>query len=143
MKNKIKVTIYRFFAVAIVGLVSFSGVYSFSNDNTNKNKKTKKIEAVKTVDIVKGADVPAEVSISNDEEVLMKELMKKISRDYKTTNITIAIDDFKIENISADKAEFIGKGEIKIGEFVWNTINFGVVLNKNKKPTKIEYEIKE
>ncbi len=141
MKNKIKFSIYRFFALAIIGLISISGAYSFSNGN--KNKKAKKTEAVKTVDIIKVADAPMDVSISNDEEILMKELLKKISRDYKTTNITIAIDDFKIEKISAGRAEFIGKGEVKIGEFVWNTINFDVILDKNKKPAKIEYEIKE
>ncbi len=141
MKNKINVTIYRYFAVAIIGLISFSGAYSFSNGNNNK--KTKKNDAVKTFDVVKVADAPMDVSISNDEEILMKELMKRISRDYKTTNITIAIDDVQIEKISAGKAEFIGKGEVKIGELVWNTINFDVVLDENKKPSKIVYEIKE
>lgn len=138
MKNKIKFSIKRFISVAVINLLAFSFIYSFPS----VNGKTKKDPVKKRVDLVKVADAPIDDSVVNNEEVLMKELMKKISQDYKTTNITIAIDEFDKENIALDKQEFVGKGEVKIGEIEWNTINFDVVLDKNKKPVQIKYEIK-
>lgn len=140
MKNKIKNSVNKFFAIAFIGLLSFSGAYSFSGSGKTK-KSTSKKDIVKNIKAVKVATVPKYDANTNNEEILMKELMKKISQDYKTVNITIAIDGFDQFQLSSDKQEFTGKGEVKIGEVEWNTISFDVVLDKDKIPTKIEYEI--
>jgi hypothetical protein len=140
MKNKIKNSINKVFAIAFIGLLSFSGAYSFSG-NVKVKKSTSKKEIVKKIKDVKVVTVSEDDVNTTNEEILMKELMKKISQDYKTTNITIAIDGFEQERISIDKNEFKGKGEVKIGEVEWNTISFDVVLDEDKNPTKIEYKI--
>lgn len=140
MKNKINYWMNKFFTIVFIGLLSFSGAYSFSG-NGKTNKKNSKKEIVKKINDVKIATVPKYDADTNNEEILMKELMKKISQDYKTTNITIAIDSFEQERISINKEEFKGKGEVKIGEVEWNTISFDVVLGEDKNPSKIEYKI--
>ncbi len=79
---------------------------------------------------------------SSSEEFLTKELMGKISRDYKTQNIVIAIDG--IEDVSGvtNRKEFTGVGEIRIGTLVWNKIKFDVVFDDaNNKATKVVYKI--
>ena len=79
---------------------------------------------------------------SADEEILMRELMKQIRHDYKTEQITIAIDGFDATQASGNQRQLKGIGEIKIGEVEWNKIKFDVVLNADKKATKIIYDIK-
>ena len=79
---------------------------------------------------------------SSDEEILMKELMGKISRDYKTENVVIAIDG--MENVSnvTNQKEFTGIGEVRIGTLVWNKIKFDVVVDKaTNKATKVIYKV--
>lgn len=71
----------------------------------------------------------------------MKELMKKISADYKTDSIVIAIDGFEVLQ-SADGNIYKGIGEIKIGEVEWSKINFDVLLDTANKKAKIKYDIK-
>lgn len=77
-----------------------------------------------------------------DEEVLMKELMKQVSRDYKTDQITIAIDGFETSKAANNQSNLKGIGEIKIGEVGWNKIRFDVMLDAGQKATKIVYDIK-
>lgn len=80
---------------------------------------------------------------SSTEEVLMKELMSKISRDYKTENIVIAIDAFENVGIAGEK-KFLGIGEVRIGDMVWNKIKFDVALDsKSKKASKIVYKMEK
>lgn len=83
----------------------------------------------------------AEFAPTTTEEILMKELMKQVSADYKTESVVIAIDGFEIVQ-SADGKEYKGIGEIKIGEVEWSKINFDVVLGLDNKPAKIKYDIK-
>lgn len=96
----------------------------------------------KTVADVQYKFVESNNASSADEEILMQELMKQISRDYKTDQITIAIDGFETTNVVNSQKELKGIGEIKIGEVEWNKIKFDVVLNADKKATKIIYDIK-
>jgi hypothetical protein len=96
----------------------------------------------KTVADVQYKFVESDYAPSADEEILMRELMKQISRDYKTDQITISIDGFETINDANSQKELKGIGEIKIGEVEWNKINFDVVLNAEKKATKITYDIK-
>ena len=86
-------------------------------------------------------DENAEFAPTTTEEILMKELMKKVSVDYKTASIVIAIDGFELVP-SADGKAFKGNGEIKIGEVEWSKINFDVVLDDENKPAQIKYDIK-
>ncbi len=87
------------------------------------------------------ADIYAATS---NEEILMKELMTKISRDYKTENIVIAIDAVeKIEGAN-DADKFSGVGEVRIGDMVWNKIKFDVVLDaQTRKANRIVYRVEQ
>jgi hypothetical protein len=96
----------------------------------------------KTVADVQYKFVESDYAPSADEEILMRELMKQISRDYKTEQITIAIDGFDATQTTDNQRQLKGIGEIKIGEVEWNKIRFDVVLNADKKATKITYDIK-
>ena len=83
----------------------------------------------------------AEFVPTSTEQVLMKEIMKKVSTDYKTDSIVISIDDFEIVETANGKA-YKGVGEIKIGEVEWSKIDFDVMLDGENKPAKIKYDIK-
>lgn len=86
----------------------------------------------------------SEFAPSSNEEILMKELMKKISKDYKTDNIVIAVDGVEnVSNVNNEK-EFTGIGEVRIGDLVWNKVKFDVVLDvKNKLATKVIYQLEK
>ena len=75
---------------------------------------------------------------------LMTTLMMQISKDYKTTNIVIAIDNFDTSKITSDQTKYEGTGEVRIGDFEWRKINFNVVLDsQNQTATKILYELQK
>ena len=98
--------------------------------------------AAQSVADVQYAFVESNFAPAAEEEVLMKELMKQISVDYKTDQITIAIDGFETLDAANNQKNLKGIGEVKIGEVEWNKINFDVILGADKKPTKIVYSIK-
>ncbi len=84
----------------------------------------------------------SEYAPSFNEEVLMKELVGKISQDYKTQNVVIAIDG--VENVSnvTNQKEFTGIGEVRIGTLVWNKIKFDVVFaDASNAATKVIYKV--
>ncbi|HEX8639058.1 MAG TPA: hypothetical protein VF692_13400, partial [Pyrinomonadaceae bacterium] len=102
-----------------------------------------KLDAAKTsVADVRYVFVESDYAPNADEEILMRELMKQVSRDYKTDQITIAIDGFETSKAANSQKNLKGIGEIKIGEVEWNKINFDVVLGADKKAKKIVYDIK-
>ena len=80
--------------------------------------------------------------LSSNKEILMKELMGRISQDYKTENIVLAIDEMEdVSNITNLK-EFTGIGEVRIGTLVWNKIKFDVVFdNVTNKASKVVYKV--
>lgn len=81
-------------------------------------------------------------SPTSEEEFLMKELMSKISRDYKTTNIVIAIDNYENVGVVDNEKKLLGVGEVRIGDMVWNTIKFDVSLDAaTNKAKKISYKV--
>ena len=92
-------------------------------------------------DFVSSSNVP-EFAPTSTEEILMKELMKQISKDYKTDNIVIAIDGFEDVSKLSSKKEFTGVGEVRIGDFVWNKIKFDVVLD-DKSVNEIIYKVEK
>lgn len=84
----------------------------------------------------------SEYAPSSSEEFLSKELMSKISRDYKTQNIVISIDGIEDVSNITNRREFTGVGEVRIGTLVWNKIKFDVVLDDvTNKATKVVYKI--
>lgn len=97
--------------------------------------------AKQTIDDIKYTFVESEYTPTSEEEILMKELMQQISRDYKTQDIVIALDNF--ESSVGNKLRYKGIGEVKIGDIQWSKIAFDVTLNSNKTAAKIEYKIKE
>jgi hypothetical protein len=83
---------------------------------------------------------PAAYAPTSTEDVLMKELMKQIKNDYKTENIVIAID--AVEDVGSEK--FLGVGEVRIGDLMWNKIKFDVVLDaETKRANKIVYKLEK
>ena len=81
---------------------------------------------------------------ANYEEVLMKELMKEISRDYKTKNIVIAIDTMETVGNTNNEKKFLGVGEVRIGDMIWNKIKFDVILDaQTQKASKIIYKVEK
>ena len=81
---------------------------------------------------------------SQNEEILMKELMGQISRDYKTQNIVIAIDGFESVGDTVGEKKFTGAGEVRIGGMIWNKIKFDVVLDaQTQKANKIIYKVEK
>jgi len=86
----------------------------------------------------------SEYAPSQTEEILMKELMGRISRDYKTQNIVIAIDGFETIGDAAGGTKLLGVGEVRIGDMVWNKIKFDVVLDvETQKANKIVYKVEK
>ena len=87
--------------------------------------------------------VESDYNPTANEEILMKELMTRISRDYKTENIVIAIDS--VENVeAAGGKKFLGAGEVRVGDLIWNRIKFDVVLDAyTQKASKIVYKIEK
>jgi hypothetical protein len=84
----------------------------------------------------------SEYAPSSSEEFLSKELMSKISRDYKTQNIVISIDGIEDVSNVTNRREFTGVGEVRIGTLVWNKIKFDVVVDDaTNKATKVVYKI--
>jgi hypothetical protein len=114
------------------------------NDNTRLpiNFEAKFNTAKQTLDDVRYVFVESEYAPAVEEEILMRELMKQVSLDYRTDQITIAIDGFETNKGANNQSSFKGIGEIKIGEVEWNKINFDVILDADKKATKIVYSIK-
>jgi hypothetical protein len=78
------------------------------------------------------------------EDNLMKELMTQISKDYKTTNIVIAIDGFDAAQLTSNETKYEGLGEVRIGEVEWRKIKFNVVFDsQTKTATKITYDLQK
>lgn len=96
-----------------------------------------------SVDDVQYTFIENEYAPSSEEEILMKQLMNQISRDYKTQKIVIAIDNFESSDSSENKVQYKGIGEIKIGEIGWSRIDFNVILNSDKTAAKIEYKLQK
>lgn len=86
----------------------------------------------------------SEFAPSIAEDNLMRELMTKISKDYKTTNIVISIDGFDTAKLSSSQTKYQGIGEVRIGDFEWSKIKFDVVIDtQNNTATKILYEVQK
>jgi dipeptidyl aminopeptidase/acylaminoacyl peptidase len=81
---------------------------------------------------------------STVEGSLMKELMMQISKDYKTTNIVIAIDNFDAAKLTSNETKYEGFGEVRIGDFEWRKVKFNVVFDsQNQTATKILYDVQK
>ncbi len=93
-------------------------------------------------DFVEASAAPEYAPTSN-EEFLMKELMKQISRDYKTENIVVALDGVDANQISLNEKQFSGVGEVRIGDMIWNKIKFDVTVDQNGRARKVIYNVKK
>lgn len=88
--------------------------------------------------------VEAEFAPSAVESSLMKNLMTQISKDYKTTNIVIAIDGFERAQGTSGEAVYEGSAEVRIGDLEWRKIRFNVALDsQNQAAKKILYNIEK
>lgn len=84
-----------------------------------------------------------EYAPTSNEEFLMKELMKQISRDYRTENIVVALDGVEANQISLGEKQFSGVGEVRIGDMTWNKIKFDVTVDENGRAKKVVYDVKK
>lgn len=84
----------------------------------------------------------SEFAPSSIEETLMRELMKKVSVDYKTEQIVISIDGFDVLEKGEGK-EFVGIGEVKIGEVEWRKIKFDVKLAADNQAAQVKYDVQK
>ena len=129
-----------------IGIKGEGVCVSSAQNNQLPIKFDAKFDAAKQIvsdikyDFVEYSAAAPEFSPTSTEEFLMKELMKQISKDYKTDNIVIAIDDFEDVSKLSDKRKYTGIGEIRIGSFVWNKIKFDVTL-ENQAASKVVYEV--
>lgn len=86
----------------------------------------------------------SEFAPSLAEDKLMKELMRKISKDYATTNIVISIDGFETARLTSNETKYEGIGEVRIGDFEWRKIKFNVVLDlQNQTANRILYDVQK
>lgn len=76
------------------------------------------------------------------ESSLMQGIMKQIHKDYKTTEIVIAIDDF--QQVDSQNNVYQGSGEVRVGGMIWKQIDFKVKLDdKNEKSEDVNYKIEK
>jgi len=101
------------------------------------NKSSNSLEDVKYVFI------ESNFAPSASEDVLMKEIMKQISKDYKTDQIVIAIDGFESTKLNETQKNVKGLGEVRVGDLVWKKITFDVVMNADNKAAKVDYKIEQ
>ena len=116
------------------------------NDNTRLpiNFEAKFNTAKQTLDDVRYVFVESEYAPVAEEEILMRELMKQVSRDYKTENIVIVIDAVEKVAGANDANKFLGVGEVRIGDMVWNKIKFDVVLDaQTGKANRVVYRVEK
>ncbi|MCD9188524.1 MAG: hypothetical protein LUM44_19050 [Pyrinomonadaceae bacterium] len=99
------------------------------------NKSNNLLEDVKYV------FVESNYAPSASEDVLMKEIMKQISKDYKTSQITIAIDGFESTKLNENQKSVKGLGEVRVGDLVWKKITFDVVMDADNRASKVDYKI--
>ncbi len=95
-----------------IGIKGEGVCVSAAQNNQLPIKFDAKLDAAKQIvsdinyDFVDYAATAPEFSPTSTEELLMKELMKQISKDYKTDNIVIAIDDFEDVSKLTDKHKY-------------------------------------
>ena len=90
------------------------------------------------------SEITPDFAPTSMKELLTKELMKQIGKDYNTENIVIAIDDFEDVSMLNNRNEMTGVGEVRIGDFVWNKIKFVVTLvNENQSLNRVVYKIEK
>lgn len=79
---------------------------------------------------------------SGAEDMLTKELLNKLSRDFKTTNIVISLDEVSGQDNLTPQNSISGAGEVRIGDFVWKKLEFNVSLEKGS-ISKINYKLED
>lgn len=75
------------------------------------------------------------------EDKLSRQLLNKLNKDLKTTNIVIAIDSFDNLEPNINQLNTSGTGEVSINS-EWKKIKFEVIKDKKTdKVTKVNYEL--
>jgi hypothetical protein len=75
------------------------------------------------------------------EDVLIRDLLNELNKDFKTKNIVIGVDSFDSEKIENNKMKISGNGEVRIN-FDWKKLKFEILKSeKLNAPVKIKYQI--
>lgn len=82
-------------------------------------------------------------TLGANEDTLMTALLNKLSKDYLTEDIVIAVDHARGVKRSNSRKAYTGYGEVKVKNGKWKTVEFTVELNfDNKSAKKVVYQIK-
>ena len=78
-----------------------------------------------------------------NEEILMNALLSKLSKDYMTRDVVIAVDSTRGVTRSNSNKAYSGYGEVKVKTGKWRTVEFTVELNLDNKSAKnVAYKLK-
>ncbi len=81
-------------------------------------------------------------SPNTDEDKLMTALMNKLSKDFSTQDVVIAIDDTEGVSRSNSSKAYTGSGEVKLKNGNCKKINCTVELNPNRTASSVVYAVK-
>lgn len=85
-------------------------------------------------------DTAIPTAAADTEEVLTKNLLNKLNKDYKTENIVVSIDGFDATQANGAKI-YKGTGDVRLG-FDWSKISFDVAVDEKTGTAKIvKYEV--
>ncbi len=83
-----------------------------------------------------------EYAPTNIENVIMDSLLKKVSAEYKTEDVVMALDDEKNSIISEDQKTYKGFGYIQINNKEWKKVQFTIELSlSGKDARKVFYKL--
>lgn len=85
----------------------------------------------------------SEFAPPTEEDFLMKHLLNQIGKDYKTTEVVIAINGYETKENELRQKEFVGTAEVRIGQLEWRKINFDVITADDAIPIKVEYDFEK
>lgn len=157
MNKQINLFNLKIFVAALICFFAFSNAFAASAENDkiarslvvgNLSARLQKTVSNISYDFVEASVstlpvAPADYAPTSNEEFLMRELMKQVSKDYNTDNIVLALDTVENSRISLDERVFTGVGEVRIGDFRWNKIKFDVAVDADGKATKVVYDLKK
>ncbi len=80
---------------------------------------------------------------SANEEKLIKALLSKLSKDFMTSDVVIAIDAANGVSRSNSMKAYVGYGDVRVKNGSWKRVEFTVEMNLNNKTAKnVVYKIK-
>ncbi|MGI8468948.1 MAG: hypothetical protein ACR2N3_10900 [Pyrinomonadaceae bacterium] len=84
----------------------------------------------------------ANPTAADTEDLLTRDLLNQLNKDYKTENLVVSIDGFDTTQANGRK-NFKGTGDVCVG-FDWSRISFDVTLDaKTNAATTVKYKVQK